>query len=112
MNKAAIGFDSKYALDYLKNKITLSIQHALWSKLSASWNVSYSDRAGQYTDFSTTKLVDYSPYFLLNGRLLWTQKSFDIFADVNNILNVTYADYGGLIQPGVNFNVGLKVKLH
>lgn len=112
MNKAAIGFDSKYALDYLRNKITLTVQHAVWNNLSASWIASYSDRAGQYTDFSTAKLVDYTPYFLLNGRLLWSQKRFDIFADVNNILNAIYADYGGLTQPGINFNMGLKVKLN
>ena len=111
MDKSASGFDSKYALDYLKNKVTLSIQHKIWSNLSASWIGSYSDRAGQYTDFKTAKLVDYSSYFLLNGRLLWSEKHFDIFADVNNILNATYADYGGLTQPGRNFNAGVRMKL-
>jgi len=111
MDKAAVGFDSKYALDYLRNKVTLSVQHKVWSHLSASWIGSYSDRAGQYTDFKTAKLVDYSPYFLLNGRLLWSEKRFDIFADVNNIFNKSYADYGGLTQPGANFNVGVRLKL-
>ena len=111
MDKSASGFDSKYALDYLKNKVTLSIQHKIWSNLSASWIGSYSDRAGQYTDFKTAKLVDYSSYFLLNGRLLWSEKHFDIFADVNNILDTTYADYGGLTQPGRNFNAGVRMKL-
>ena len=111
MDKSASGFDSKYALDYLKNKVTLSIQHKIWSNLSASWIGSYSDRAGQYTDFKTAKLVDYSSYFLLNGRLLWSEKHFDIFADVNNILDTIYADYGGLTQPGRNFNAGVRLKL-
>jgi vitamin B12 transporter len=111
MDKSALGFDSKYALDYLKNKVTLSIQHKIWSNLSASWIGSYSDRAGQYTDFKTAKLVDYSPYFLLNGRLLWSEKRFDIFADVNNMLDATYADFGGLTQPGASFNVGVRLKL-
>jgi len=112
MDKAAVGFDSKYALDYLKNKVTLSVQHKIWNQLSASWIGSYSDRAGQYTDFKTSKLVDYSPYFLLNGRLLWSQKRFDVFADVNNILNSTYADFGGLTQPGINATVGFRLKLN
>jgi len=111
MDKSASGFDSKYALDYLKNKVTLSIQHKIWSNLSVSWIGSYSDRAGQYTDFKTAKLVDYSSYFLLNGRLLWSEKHFDIFADANNILDATYADYGGLTQPGAGFNVGVRLKM-
>jgi len=90
----------------------LSVQHKIWNQLSASWIGSYSDRAGQYTDFKTSKLVDYSPYFLLNGRLLWSQKRFDVFADVNNILNSTYADFGGLTQPGINATVGFRLKLN
>ncbi|MDR3652319.1 MAG: TonB-dependent receptor [Paludibacter sp.] len=110
MDKSATGFDSKYALDYLKNKVTLAIQHKIWNNLAASWTGSYSDRAGQYTSL-TNKLVNYTPYFMLNGRLLWMQKLYEIYADVNNILNTTYADFGGLIQPGINFNVGVRLKL-
>lgn len=111
MDKSATGFDSKYALDYLKNKVTISVQHKIWNKLSASWIGSYSDRAGQYTSL-TNNLVNYTPYFMLNGRLLWTQKHYEIYGDVNNILNVTYADFGGLTQPGINFNVGVRLKLN
>lgn len=111
MDKAAVGFDSKYALDYLKNKVCLSVQHKIWNKLSATWTGSYSDRAGQYTDFATAKLTNYKPYFLLNGRLLWSMKRFDVFADMNNMLNTSYADYGGLTQPGFNFNLGVRLKL-
>lgn len=110
MDKSATGFDSKYALDYLRNKVTLEVQHKIWNKLSASWTGSYSDRAGQYSNL-TNNLVNYTPYFMLNGRLLWTQKLYEIYGDVNNMLNVTYADYGGLTQPGINFNVGVRLKL-
>jgi len=112
LDKAAVGFDSKYALDYLKNKVTLSVQHKIWNNLSASWIGSYSDRAGQYTDFTSGKLVNYKPYFLLNGRLLWSQTRFDIFADMNNILNTSYADFGGLTQPGISANIGFRLKLN
>ena len=112
LDKSASGFDSKYALDYLKNKIVISIQHKILKNLSATWNGSYSERSGQYTDFKTGLLVNYSPYFLLNGRLLWSQKHFDVFGDLNNILNTNYEDFGGLPQPGINFNVGLRLKLN
>jgi len=111
MDKSATGFDSQYALDYLKNKVTLALQHKIWSNLSATWTGSYSDRAGQYTSL-TNNLVNYTPYFMLNTRLLWSQKKYEVYADVNNIFNVTYVDYGGLTQPGINFNVGVRLKLN
>jgi iron complex outermembrane receptor protein len=111
MDKEAVGFDSKYALDYLKHKIHFSVNHKIISKLSASWKATYFDRAGTYNDFSSNTLVSYSPYFLVDGRVMWSQKLFDIYIDANNITNASYADYGGLIQPGINFMGGIRLKL-
>lgn len=115
LDKTAQGFDSKYALDYLKNKITLKLDHSIWSKLSASWNVGYFDRTGNY-DANTVSgspaiITDYNPYLMLDGRLLYSQTKFDLFIDANNILNKKYADIGGIQQPGMNFNLGLRLKL-
>jgi iron complex outermembrane receptor protein len=110
MDKDASTFDSKYALDYLKNKAVVSLDHKVTGKLSASWKLAYFDRAGSYTDIKKA-LQYFTPYTNMDCRLLWNDKHFDIFADANNILNITYADYGGLTQPGINFNVGLRLKL-
>jgi len=117
LDKAAVGFDSKYALDYLNHKITLAVDHSIWRKLSASWKLGYFDRSGNY-DAQTSPvkgapaiITNYTPYTNLDCRLLWADKHFDVFGDVNNILNTKYADYGGLTQPGVNFNVGARLKL-
>jgi vitamin B12 transporter len=110
MNKNASTFDSKYALDYLKNKAVVSLEHKVASKLSASWKLAYFDRAGSYTDVNKA-LQYFTPYTTLDCRLLWNDKHFDLFGDVNNILDTKYADYGGLTQPGVNFNVGVRLKL-
>jgi len=109
MDKSATNFDSKYALDYLKHKFIVSVDYQLTKFLSASWVGSYLVRSGTYSLASITQ--NYQPYFLLDGRLVWAQKHFDVFADANNIFNTSYADYGGLTQPGVNFNVGLRLKL-
>ena len=111
LDKAAVGFDSKYALDYLKNKINLSISHQIVSHLSASWRASYFDRAGTYKLSSTTPAVAFEPYFLMDTRILWSMPTYDVFADVNNITDKKYADYGGLNQPGRNVNVGVRFKL-
>lgn len=111
LNKQAIAFDSKYALDYLRHKLVLSIYHNIVSMLSAQWKASYNERAGDYVDFISAVKTPYNPFFMVDLRLVWTAKYFDVFADGNNLLNVNYADYGGLVQPGFNYNVGIRLKL-
>jgi len=110
MDKDASTFDSKYALDYLKNKAVVLLDHKVVSRLSALWKFGYFDRIGSFTDANKV-LQQFSAYTNLDVRLLWADKQFDVFADANNIFNTSYADYGGLTQAGVNFNVGLRLKL-
>jgi len=110
MDKVVTGYDSKYALDYLKHKAALSLQHRIFGHLTANWQVSYNDRSGNYSLSSSTPLQKYKPYFLVNTRLLWSAKKYELFVDQNNILNTDYTDFGGLTQPGINFNAGLRLK--
>lgn len=112
LDKKAEDFDSKYALDYLKHKILISVHHHIWKNLSASWKGSFIDRAGDYTDFQSGEKVNYDPYILLDARLLWSEKRFDIYADINNILNTQYTDFGGLPLPGINWNIGVKLRVN
>ena len=110
MDKSADNYDSKYVLDYLRNKMAVTLDHSIWKKLSASWRLGYFDRAGTYTDVNKT-LQNFKPYALIDSRFLWADKSFDVFLDLNNILNSNYADYGGLTQPGINFNIGVRKRI-
>lgn len=112
MDKSATGFDSKYALDYLKHKAVISLQHRLFSHLVATWKATYYERSGNYSLSSSAPLQTFSPYLLLDTRFVWTIKKQEIFVDVNNILNSDYVDFGGLTQPGINFNGGLRFKIN
>jgi len=116
LDKSAGDFISKYALDYLKHKVVFTVDHSVWNHLSASWNVSYLDRSGNFDANSVygapSVIKNFTPYCLLSGRLLWSQNKVDVFADVNNLLNATYADYGGLTQPGTNVTIGIRVKMN
>lgn len=111
LNKQAENFDSKYVLDYMKNKVVVGVNHKIISRLSASWQLSYNDRAGDYTDFISGQKTGYTPFVMLNGRFSWLVKHYEIYVTANNLLNVNYADYGGLIQPGINFMAGVRLKL-
>jgi len=114
MNKQADGFDSKYALDYLKHKIDLKLafqlyQHQRTGTFSVLINGCFYDRAGTYTDFTSNQLISYNPYWLCDTRLSWKYRLVTVFADLNNVFNINYADFGGLTQPGRNFKIGLKI---
>jgi iron complex outermembrane receptor protein len=111
MDKSAGSYDSKYALDYLKNKLILSADHNLYKSLYASWKLSYIDRAGDYTDFKTGEKIKYAPYFMADVRLQWSKASYDLYLDLNNVADVQYADFGGLTQPGRNFMAGVRLRL-
>ncbi len=110
MDKSADNYDSKYVLDYLRNKFSVTVDHAVWKKLSASWKLVYFDRTGTYSDAKNVS-QSFKPYALLDTRFLWADKTFDVFLDVNNIFNSNYADYGGLTQPGINFNIGVRKRI-
>ena len=116
LDKSAIGFDSKYALDYLRNKLTMRLVHSIGNHFSASWKVGYFDRSGNYDGNtilgSPAILKNYTAYFIFDGRMIWSQKKYQVFADLNNIFNSSYADIGGLTQPGRSANVGLRLKLN
>jgi len=116
LDKSAVGFDSKYALDYLKRKMNIHLEHRLFEskmagKLTGTWNICWQDRAGNYTDFISNLPKVYQPYSITDFRLSWNKKNIGIYTDVTNLFNVSYADYGGLIQPGRFARVGLKLTL-
>ncbi|GHT19359.1 hypothetical protein FACS189429_6960 [Bacteroidia bacterium] len=107
--KGIDGYDSKYAMDYLKHKIVLGINHKIYKNLAANWTATWQDRNGDYTLKNVRK--EYTPFFLLDARLQWTMKKLNIFADFSNITDTEYADFGGLTQPHFNFSAGLRINL-
>ena len=107
-DKTSEEYDSKYALDYLKHKLTLNIDHIIYKEFSASWRLSFSDRAGNFTNASNLP-ENYRPFFLTDLRVQWQKGGVTIFCDVNNLFNTSYADYGGIIQPGIWIKSGIKI---
>jgi len=114
LNKTANGFDSKYALDYLRHKVDVKASGRLLENrrtglVSAYLDAGYYDRSGTYSVPGSTDLKGYKPYWLVDARIRWSQKRLSLYADVCNVFNLDYTDYGGLSQPGRNFRTGVTV---
>ncbi len=96
-------FVSKYALDYLKHKIGLSLSHKIYKKLTAGWGLSYQDRAGGYVVYENNQFgsfTHYEPFMLLDVKLKYALKDWEFYVSANNLLNKTYYDFGNIPQPG------------
>ena len=107
-DKSTNDYDSQYALDYLKFKSVLGLQHSIFSNLSAQWGVGFYDREGSYT--INNELKNYDPYFTANLRVQWQKPKYSVYVDLNNFTNTQYIDYAGLTQPGITCMVGVKIK--
>jgi iron complex outermembrane receptor protein len=115
ISKSSGAYNSYYALDNLKHKINLNLSHALLKKLSATWNVSYQDRNGTYgkwdSNSNTTTETPYAPFWLVDSKLVYTEKHFNIFVECSNILHSNYVDLGNIEQPGRWIKGGIEVNL-
>lgn len=95
-------FKSLYALEYLRHKVSVSIDHRIFSRLSASWSLRWQQR-----------MNGYHPYAKLDCKLAWNHPVYDIFLQADNITNHAYYDLGGVLQPrlwimaGANFRINL-----
>jgi iron complex outermembrane receptor protein len=115
-DKESGGMISEYALDYMRNKLSINILLSPWSdRLDLQLTGTLYDRAGNYAAADHTT-QSYKPYFLLNGNLgfetgLIKRGSLRLYIEAENILNTPYFDFWGLPMPGLWLNGGLMVRL-
>ncbi len=105
-------FTSLYADDYLRHKLVASLNHKIWSKLSATWSVRAQKRMGAYQIYeeleATDQLQNYHPYATLDLKLQWTDSRYEIYAQGTNLTNHKYQDIGNIPQPGIWIMAGAR----
>lgn len=105
-------FKSNYALEYLRHKLTVGLDHNIWSRLSASWSLRWQQRMGSYIRYanhqSTGEAVNYSPYALLDVKVSWTHPRYSLYVSANNLTSHRYYDLGNILQPGIWWMAGMK----
>ena len=93
---------SKYALDYLKHKLSVNIIHQFFFNSNINWRFLYKNRNGQYLDYinENYKLFDYYPYFLVNLKLNKNYKKYAFAISIENLFNKEYRDLSYIKMPG------------
>ncbi len=101
---------SKYALDYMRDKLSavaaLNLSRALSFTATATWynrNGGYEIRPGVKAPFD--------PYLLVDAKLSWARSGWGLYVDAANLFGADYFDFGGIVQPGLWVIGGLTVSL-
>ena len=110
--KAAIpGYESYYALEYLRNKFVIQAGFTPWKYLNINVSWRLNDRVGSYRRYEdgvdTGDSVAYAPYSLLDAKISWDAPRFSLWLSAENLLNTTYIDHGNVPQPGLWLKLGV-----
>ncbi len=103
---------SKYALDYLKHKVTFGFSHPINKHININWQATYQDRAGTYYNFENKQETDYTPFVLIDSKINWEIKNWNVYLEMANIFNVSYFDIGNVVMPGRWVRFGLSTNLN
>ncbi len=116
LDKNSGNYISKYALDYLIHNFNISIQHNVYKKIKASWQLQYRKRNGSYIPYDSEQgqwlsPENYKDIYLLNAKLFYSNQKLNIFAEGSNLLNLKYQDIENVELPGIWLKAGISLKL-
>lgn len=88
---------SKYTIDALRHQLIGSVQALLFKRVQVNVNSRYQYR------------ISGNDYTLLDTRVAYLFKHWNIYADVNNLLDTQYRELGSIPLPGRWYTVGVRV---
>lgn len=97
------GLESKYTLNYLRDKFTANLHHHIYKGLSASWNFRFQNRMGSYRRYEGKEdkgLHPYPSFSTLDLKLSYQCKKLTFHVNLNNLYNTHYYDIGNTPQAG------------
>lgn len=109
--KAEAGYESRFVMDYLKQKLVVGIQNRLPGRLMMGWNIRYQDRNGTFTPSGTTSATPYKPFWLTDLRLSRKQKYFTLYCEATNLFDNQYEDIANVPQPGIWVRGGINISI-
>ncbi|MGM9735938.1 MAG: TonB-dependent receptor plug domain-containing protein [Candidatus Cryptobacteroides sp.] len=116
--------ETSTVLDYMRHKASVNLEVFFLRRFTFAATASVYDRYGSYNSYEfdsdgnpvrdennvmITHKTDFKPYFLLDVRLSCAFMAFRLYADVKNVTNTRYCDFGGVIMPGIWATAGVVV---
>lgn len=114
-DKSSGNLISNYALNYLRDKVTVRLEHPILRNITANWNFRWQKRMGGYTRYENGikgEYTDYQPFSTLDLRINWQWKDFQWHLSANNLYDTTYYDLGNVPQAGFWLMGGVSYTLH
>lgn len=105
---------SNYVLDYLKHKLTVGLNHPICKNITADWQFRWQDRQGTYTRYENNKPAyeaSYEPFGILDVKINWQLKQWNVYVSANNLFDTSYFDLGNIPQPGLWIMGGINYTL-
>lgn len=109
IDKSAGDYVSKYALDHLRHKLSLSAVQQLGRSTVSGW-ASVQKRNGSYTD-KNGDLAEYTPVVLVDLKWEYPWRKLRLSLSLLNLLNRRHYDIGGIEQPGLQLRGGITYSL-
>lgn len=95
---------------YLRHKLAMQLNHRIFSRLTAQWQLTVKNRRGWFDNVETGRQQEFGTYATLDLRLQWTDRLFTAYVQANNLTNHRYYDYANIPQPGIWALAGLRLK--
>jgi iron complex outermembrane receptor protein len=108
------GLESKYSLNYLRDKLTSHLHHAIYKGLTAGWNFRFQKRMGVYRRYENRIDVGLQPYpafSTLDLKLNYELQKWNFSLNLNNLYDTKYYDIGNVPQAGFWLIGGICFKL-
>ncbi|MFV0290824.1 MAG: TonB-dependent receptor plug domain-containing protein [Mangrovibacterium sp.] len=105
---------SKYALDNLKHKFVVGLNHRIFQNLTAKWQYRLEDRNGGFSYFNGEKYAgekEYTPFSIFDVKLNYSHRAFNFFFMTSNLFNSTYYDLSNIPQAGRWISGGISYSL-
>ena len=108
----SLGLVSAYALNYLRDKLTLRITHPTGPLVTANWHIRHQKRMGTYEQYSNLVKIADAPFpssTTIDLSLTRPLGKINLHLHIKNLLNQTYFDKGNIPQPGFWLMAGASV---
>jgi iron complex outermembrane receptor protein len=97
------GMESRYSLNYLRDKLTAQLNHPVYKGLSAGWYVRFQKRMGVFRKYENgvdAGLHPFPAFSTLDLKLNYKQGNWNFYLHLNNLYDTHYYDTGNVPQAG------------